>query len=112
MQECFLVDRAERLGELVWLVRATRPAPRRLLDIGCGTGSIAALLLEAFPEAEVLGLDADPTLVALARGPARCSSPRRRRIRMARRSLHPCRPMPDDDRGDARPDAFKSQQKA
>jgi len=68
MQERFLVARRERLEQLVRLVRAAVPAPRLVADLGCGTGSVAALVLEAFPEAQVVGLDLDPTLLALARG--------------------------------------------
>lgn len=37
-----------------------RHAPRRILDIGCGTGAITALLARTFPEAEVVGFDMAP----------------------------------------------------
>jgi len=80
MQERFLAERPERLAELVRLVGAALPAPRLIADLGCGTGSVAARMLEAFPEAQVVGLDRDPTLLALARG--RCR-PYRGRARFA-----------------------------
>ncbi|HTP27855.1 MAG TPA: class I SAM-dependent methyltransferase [Anaeromyxobacteraceae bacterium] len=67
MQECFLVARQERFVQLVRLVRAAVGTPRTIVDLGCGTGSVAALLLEAFPEVQVVGLDLDPTLLPLAR---------------------------------------------
>ncbi|HTU00781.1 MAG TPA: class I SAM-dependent methyltransferase [Candidatus Sulfotelmatobacter sp.] len=67
MQECFLVARQERFAQLVRLVRAAVGAPRTIIDLGCGTGSVAAHLLESFPDAQVVGLDLDPTLLALAR---------------------------------------------
>lgn len=70
MQERFLVAREERFAELVRLVRAAVPAPRCVLDLGCGTGSVAAHVLEAIPEVQVVAVDVDPTLLALAR--ARC----------------------------------------
>lgn len=38
-----------------------------VLDFGCGTGTLALLLKEACPEARVVGLDADPVVLALAR---------------------------------------------
>jgi ubiquinone/menaquinone biosynthesis C-methylase UbiE len=31
--------------------------PKRILDIGCGTGTMTVLLAERFPEAEVIGID-------------------------------------------------------
>jgi SAM-dependent methyltransferase len=71
MQERFLVAREERFAELARLVRAAVASPRRVVDLGCGTGSVAAHLLEAIPEVEVVGVDVDPTLLALARGRCR-----------------------------------------
>lgn len=38
-----------------------------VLDFGCGTGTLAILLKRACPGARVVGLDADPTVLALAR---------------------------------------------
>jgi SAM-dependent methyltransferase len=40
--------------------------PSRVLDIGAGTGDLAAELLRAFPAAEVLGLDVSGSAVELA----------------------------------------------
>jgi SAM-dependent methyltransferase len=34
--------------------------PTRILDIGCGTGAMTALLAEKYPEAEVIGIDIAP----------------------------------------------------
>jgi ubiquinone/menaquinone biosynthesis C-methylase UbiE len=39
----------------------------RVLDIGCGTGSLVVLLKRLHPEAEVVGLDPDPKALARAR---------------------------------------------
>jgi SAM-dependent methyltransferase len=66
MQEFYLPDRKVRFETLISLVRAGNPEPRRLLDIGCGTGSIMQECLEAFPSARVVGVDYDPTLLFLA----------------------------------------------
>jgi SAM-dependent methyltransferase len=47
------------------------PAPGdRILDLGCGTGTLAILIKQAEPGAEMLGLDADPEMLAQARAKA------------------------------------------
>lgn len=43
----------------------------RLLDIGCGTGSLAVLVGRLCPGAEIVGLDPDPKALARARRKAR-----------------------------------------
>lgn len=40
---------------------------QRVLDFGCGTGTLALLLKRACPGAEVIGIDIDPAVLALAR---------------------------------------------
>ncbi len=40
---------------------------QRLLDIGCGTGSLVVQLLKLHPNADVTGLDPDPKALARAR---------------------------------------------
>lgn len=40
--------------------------PRRILDLGCGTGSVTIMLKQAFPEAEVIGLDLSPQMLLVA----------------------------------------------
>lgn len=40
---------------------------QRILDLGCGTGTLALMLAERCPEAEVVGLDPDPKALAIAR---------------------------------------------
>lgn len=53
------------------LIEQASPAPGdRILDLGCGTGTLAILIKQAQPGAEVLGLDADPEMLARARGKA------------------------------------------
>ncbi len=40
--------------------------PRRILDLGCGTGSTTVLLKEAYPDADVIGLDLSPYMLVVA----------------------------------------------
>jgi malonyl-CoA O-methyltransferase len=42
-------------------------APRRVLDLGCGTGFGSAKLLARYPEAQIVGLDIAPAMVRHAR---------------------------------------------
>ena len=40
---------------------------QRILDVGCGTGTLALLIKERHPQSEVVGLDPDPQILALTR---------------------------------------------
>jgi ubiquinone/menaquinone biosynthesis C-methylase UbiE len=59
------------LREDAWkaeLVREARLEPgQRVLDLGCGTATLAIMLKRAEPRATVVGLDGDPDVLALAR---------------------------------------------
>jgi ubiquinone/menaquinone biosynthesis C-methylase UbiE len=44
---------------------------QRVLDVGCGTGTLALSLKARAPETEVIGLDADPEILDRARANAR-----------------------------------------
>jgi tRNA (cmo5U34)-methyltransferase len=58
---------ARQAGEAE-LVEALPTTVRRVLDLGCGDGRLAALVLEARPEAEAaVGLDSSPPMLDLAR---------------------------------------------
>lgn len=63
------VDRLEarRAGERA-LVELLPPSPRSLLDLGCGDGRLAAVVMEARPSIErVVAVDASPPMLEAAR---------------------------------------------
>ena len=39
------------------------PAPRRVVDLGCGTGEITGALKQRWPAAEVTGLDSSGAML-------------------------------------------------
>ena len=55
-----------------WAITPPYPSPQgrgiRILDIGTGSGLIARMLMQRFPEAEVEGIDIDEAAVEQARG--------------------------------------------
>lgn len=67
-QQDYLPDREERFTAMIDAVAEATGRPDPLvLDLGCGPGSLAVRLLAELPEATVVGLDADPVLLALGR---------------------------------------------
>jgi ubiquinone/menaquinone biosynthesis C-methylase UbiE len=56
-------------GRVIALARLG--AGRRMLDLGCGTGTLALMARRRHPDAAVVGLDGDPTILAIARRKAR-----------------------------------------
>jgi len=69
-QQTFLVVRREERFRVMFdsAHEVLGRAPARILDLACGTGDVARRALDRFPEARVVGLDADPLLLAIARG--------------------------------------------
>ena len=60
-----LLGTASALRELV--DQADLEPGHRILDIGCGTGTLAILIKRLHPKAEIVGLDPDPKALARAR---------------------------------------------
>ena len=53
------------------LIEQARIASRfRVLDLGCGTGTLTVLLKQTHSDAEIIGMDGDPTVLAIARAKA------------------------------------------
>ncbi|WP_224332739.1 class I SAM-dependent methyltransferase [Haloprofundus halobius] len=69
----FSAEYLERTREGMWggsreaLSALDLPNRRRILDVGCGTGELARVLADEAREAQVVGVDADPTLLRVAR---------------------------------------------
>jgi ubiquinone/menaquinone biosynthesis C-methylase UbiE len=48
------------------ILQATLPTVGRVLDVGCGTGTLAVLLKQLYPKVDVVGLDPDPKALGRA----------------------------------------------
>lgn len=58
-------ERARAFFDLV--ARIEPEHARRVIDVGCGSGELTALLAERWPDATVLGIDSSPEMIARAR---------------------------------------------
>jgi SAM-dependent methyltransferase len=67
-QERYVPDREERFRVVIDVVReVTGGGQARVVDLGCGPGSLSQRLAEALPQVRVVGVDADPLLLGLGR---------------------------------------------
>ncbi len=60
----FADERSRPFFDLVGRVGAV--APRRIVDLGCGSGALTARLAERWPSAQVEGIDSSPQMIAAA----------------------------------------------
>ena len=56
------------------LIDSIQVKPRRILDLGCGTGSTTLMLKQAFPQAQVIGLDLSPYMLVRAEDKAKTAN--------------------------------------
>jgi ubiquinone/menaquinone biosynthesis C-methylase UbiE len=57
----------ERLAPVRMALAAVETPPRRVLDLGTGTGRVARFVAEQWPDAEVVGADVSPGMIEEAR---------------------------------------------
>jgi SAM-dependent methyltransferase len=65
-QAGYLPDREEQFGLMLEIVHRLVGEPRRFGDLACGPGSISARATKRFPTTEIIGVDLDPFLLAIA----------------------------------------------
>ena len=58
-------ERSRPYGDLVRRIGADRP--RRVVDLGCGSGELTASLGRLWPTAEIVGVDSSPAMIEKAR---------------------------------------------
>lgn len=67
-----MVLREKSLRKII--VEQIDPKPAaRILDLGCGTGTLSLLLKKTYPEIQIVGLDIDPAVLEIARRKQRTS---------------------------------------
>ena len=66
-QEYHIPEREVRFEVLLAVLARMLPPRSRILDLGCGTGSLSERVLRRFPRARVWALDYDPVLLRLGR---------------------------------------------
>jgi ubiquinone/menaquinone biosynthesis C-methylase UbiE len=64
----------ERRVKQALVEAAAIPEGATILDLGCGTGTLTVWLKQQHPNTRVIGLDADPVILAIARGKAEQAS--------------------------------------
>lgn len=87
--EAFADHRGRPFRDLT--ARIGAQAPRKVVDLGCGPGTMTETLARRWPQAEVIGLDASPEMVAAAE--ARPGRPENLRYEV----VDACRWSPDPD---------------
>jgi SAM-dependent methyltransferase len=58
------------LNDFVELMSEWVPAPKRILEVGCGEGAVTERLVRTYPRAAITGIDISPNVGRLFRGPA------------------------------------------
>lgn len=66
-QAGYVPDRGHTFSLVLEVLSSLDAAPGRLLDLGCGPGTLAGRAADRFPHAEIVGLDLDPVMLELGR---------------------------------------------
>src|SRR4029077_17954583 len=66
-QQSYLRVREDRFRAIIEVVRGAVPARPRVVDLGCGPGSLSVRLLRSIPKAVVYPVDLDPVLLTVGR---------------------------------------------
>ncbi len=64
-QKGYIPARAERAAMIFEVIEHARGTNPRVLDLGCGPGSLTRMLLDRLPDAAVVAIDYDPVLLSL-----------------------------------------------
>jgi trans-aconitate 2-methyltransferase len=83
-------ERSRPYGDLVGRIGARRP--RRVVDLGCGSGELTASLRRVWPTAEIVGVDSSPAMIERARMIKGVDD-----LRFLERDLRDWRPAPGTD---------------
>ena len=67
-QQLHIPDREERFTAIVGTLQVFAGDAPRVLDLGCGPGSLSRRVLDRLPDAEIVAIDTDPVLLAIGRG--------------------------------------------
>jgi SAM-dependent methyltransferase len=67
-QQRHIPDREERFAAITDAVAAFAGPEPRVLDLGCGPGSLSARVADRIPGARIVAIDADPVLLDIGRG--------------------------------------------
>ena len=65
MQNGYIPERRHRFNLMLEFPGFRRNAKIKILDLGCGPGSLSFCALEHFPAARVTAIEADPVLIAI-----------------------------------------------
>lgn len=65
MQNCYIPQRLYRFDLMLQLADLTREEETRILDLGCGPGSLAFRALQHYPNAHVIAVDINPVLLVM-----------------------------------------------
>ncbi len=81
MQNCYVPHRLHRFDLMLSIANLPPDREARILDLGCGPGSLSLLAAKQYPNASIIGVDLDPILLVIGEQIARSTSDRIRFMR-------------------------------